>query len=653
MKKFFLLFLSFTIVNAHAQDMEQINALISRYKVVAERPKSCPLESKKFADLLAKTEAIKNVFKSNCLSKDDTKMTEVLSNINAIQDELKKRNLIEKTLDETTLIQPTATSDSNSTSSTSALSGVKFSNLFSNISSMIKKNQCNLEDGRVLEQTADLIYDSTQLGLLAGTTKGLAVAGGGFIISSAIKLIDLIFKQRFDFEKNKDRQTFIKLNCSFYDIRKDLEAQGGLDVENSTSREDLRDVKAHSENLNQILKDLDKEKNEQKKSLDEMDQLMLVSLVGDVVTFKKLLIKVKAALTVPLFLQHGEMPAETQKLLMITAIAQDYELLNTQLTAYRSLKVSSIPMLDDVFTVDLKKFDPMDIVTFQETMALSTRIFNDGLRSKMLFHVTRILNDISSKEELASNKNKDAKKAKADELQKRIDLYNAKLAELKKIEERLTRIVSGKEYSASDDGTDNMVSLLENYKNISGQIYGEWGEKFLRYATFKSYEETRTFSEKLSRFNKKYGEQLKVFNVDSASSTFICQDIQRIRYSYKYADSLVQEGYDFIVTNKDLFHTDQKTYYNTELDEENGYLATSAIEKIQRHYKSAILAVKKLKNEAINSEEEGKYLMRSWNGAAYLGRSMLDVSATKNSVKAIQDRFEKLNCTKILVDDIN
>jgi hypothetical protein len=641
------------MMNAHAQDMEPINALINRYKVVVERPKSCPLESKKFADLLAKTESIKNVFKSNCLQKDDTKMTEVLSNINAIQDELKKQNLIDKTLDETTLIQPAATNDSNSTSSTSALSGIKFSNLFSNISSMIKKNQCNLEDGRVLEQTADLIYDSTQLGLLAGTTTGLAVAGGGFIISSAIKLIDLIFKQRFDFEKNKDRQTFIKLNCSFYDIRKDLEAQGGLDVESSTAREDLRDVKAHSEKLNQTLKDLDKEKTEQKKSLDEMDQQMLVSLVGDVVTFKKSLIKVKAALTVPRFLQYGETPAETQKLLMITAIAQDFELLNTQLTAYRLLKVSSIPMLDDVFAVDLKNFDPLDIVTFQQTMALTTKTFNDGLRSKILFHVTRILNDISSKEELASAKNKDAKKVKADELQKRIDLYNVKLAELKKIEERLNRIVSAKEYSATDDGTDNMVSLLENYKNISGQIYGEWGEKFLRYATFKSYEETKTFSEKIKRFNKKYGEQLKVFNVDSASSTFVCQDIQRIRYSYKYADSLVQEGYDFIVTNKDLFHTDQKTYYNTELDEENGALATSAIEKIQRHYKSTILAVKKLKNVAIDPDQEGKYLTRSWNGSSYLGRSMLDVSSTKNAVKEIQDKFEKLNCTKVLVDDIN
>ncbi len=632
--------------------MDQINTLINKYKVAGERPKACPLESKKFADLLAKTESIKNVFKSNCLQKDDSKMSDVLTSINSIQEELKKRNIIDKTVDGNTIMNSITGNDSTDGSAVSALSGIKFSNLFTNISTMIKKNQCNLEDGRVLEQTADLIYDSTQLGLLAGNTTGLIVAGGGFIISSAIKLIDLIFKQRFDFVKNSDRQTFIKLNCSFYDIRKELEAQGGLDVENSSNKEDLRDVKFHIEKLTQSLKELDKEKTDQKKVLDEMDQQMLVSLVGDVSQFKKTLLKTKATLNSPI-VDNAETPAETQKLLMISSIAQDYESLSLQLSNYRSLKVSTIPMLDDVFSLELKKFDPMDMMSFQATMNLSVKEFNEGLRARALFHITRVLNDIAAKEELASTKNKEVKKAKVDELQKKMDLYNSKLAEMKKLEERLGRVVSPRQYSASDDGSDNMVSLLENYKNIAGQIYGEWGEKFLRYTTAKSYEETKTFGEKIERFNKKYGEQLKAFKVDTAPSTYICQDIQRIRYSFKYADSLVQEGYDFIVTNKDLFHTDQKTYYNTELDEEKGTGASSSIEKIQRHYKSTILAVKKLKNEQIDPDEEDKYLSRSWSGSSYLGRSMLDVSGIRNTVKNIQDKFEKLGCTKVLVEDIN
>ncbi|MDD4976410.1 MAG: hypothetical protein PHY93_18780 [Bacteriovorax sp.] len=663
MKLALLLMFAFTgTFNLQAQELEQVNALIQKYKVTAERPKACPLESNKFADLLAKTEAIKNIFKSNCLQNDENKMTEVLNSVKDIQDELKKRNIIEKTVDGNTIVNAITGNDSSITTSTpgststsasavSALSGIKFSTLFSNITTMIKKNQCNLDDGRVLEMTADLIYDSTQLGLLSGNELGLIVAGGGFIVSSALRLIDMIFKQRFDFDKNKDRQIFIKLNCSFYDIRHDLENRGALDVENNSSSEDLKDTKDLIGKMNISLKKMEQEKTDQKKILESMDQETLVSLVGDVTIFKKNLVRVKAYLSNGI-VDSAALPSETQKLIMISNIAQDYDLLVTQLNNYRSLKISSIPMLDDLFLLDLKKFDSMDAAGFGVVLNINAREFNDKLRAGILFHVTRILNDIGVKEGIASTENQEIKKFKVSNLQKQQEIYTAKLADLKKIEERLNRVVSPKEYSASDDGSDNIVAMLENYKNISQQIYGEWGEKFLRYSTLKSYNETKNFKDKLDRFNSKYGEQLKSFTIDKSPSPYICQDIQRMRISYKYADSLVQEGYDFIVTNKDLFYTDSRNYYNSFLDEEtNG--GSSSLEKIQRHYKSTILALRKLKKEDVDPDDEDKYLSRSFFGTTYLGRSMIDASNAKLLVRGIQEKFEQLNCNKVLVDDLH
>lgn len=668
----YVLLMMFVLTNTtaiKASELEAVDALIKRYKVTAERPKSCPLESRKFADLLAKTETIKNVFKSNCLQKDDNKMSEVLNSVKDIQDELKRRNIIEKTIDGQTIVNAvigsdgaaaastnsTTTTSTNSTtssgSSVSALSGIKFSTLFSNITTMIKKNQCNLDDGRVLQMTADLIYDSTQLGLLSGSEVGLIVAGGGFIVSSALRLIDMIFKQRFDFEKNQDRQTFIKLNCSFYDIRKDLEAQGALDVENNSSRDDLKEAKDLIEKTTLSLKSMEQEKIDQKKVLDSLDHETLISLVGDISLLKKNLSRIK------IYLANGivdsvSLPGETQKLMMISQLAQDYDLLVTLITHYKSLKVSSIPMLDDLFLMELKKFDPLDPIGFNQVLNSNANDFNSNQRAKVLFHVTRILNDISAKEELAGTTNLEVKKLRIAELQKRQEQYTAKLAELKKIEEKLIRVVTPREYSANDDGSDNLLSILENYKSISEQIYGEWGEKFLKYTTLKSYEETKILKEKLDRFNTKYAEKLKTFSVDSTPSPYICQDIQRIRVSYKYADSLVQEGYDFIVTNKDLFHTDSRNYYNASLDEETG-IATGSIEKIQRHYKSTILALRKLRKEEIDPADEAKYLTRSFGGSAYIGKSMLDVSAAKVLTRAIQERFDQLSCNKVLVDDLH
>ena len=643
--KLIILFLfsltSFTVL--HAEQLVDANSLIKKYKITSERPKSCPLQSTKFSDLLAKTEAIKNIFKSNCLLQDENKITEVLNSVTNIQDEIKTKNIFNNTPASDTTV--TAGTDDN------ALSGVKFSNLFSNINNMIQKNECNLEDGRVLQMTADLVYDSTQIGLLAGNQVGVVVAGGGFIISSALRLIDMMIKQKFDFEKNQDRQTFIKLNCSFYDIRHELENQGALEIEDTSSRKDLLETKSLIADLTKSLQLIEKEKVDQKNILDSMDQKLFSSQVGDITFLKKNLTRVKEYLSIGI-VDSAVLPSETQKLIMISNLAKDHDLLVAEVNGFKKLNISSIPMLDEMFLQELAKFDSLDIVSFGSLLSMKALDFNDNIRSKMLFHVMHILGDINTREDIISLQNTESKKLKVNEIDQKIKSYTTAITELKKIEERLNRVVYPKDYSASDDGSDNMVSLLENYKNISEQIYGDWGEKFLKYTTLKSSAEANIFQGKVDHFYKKYGEQLKRINDDLVPSAFMCQDIQRIRVSYKYADSLVQEGYDFIITNKDLFSSDSKSFYNASLDEEtNG--GSSSIEKIQRHYKSTILALKKLKNEPIDPVDEKKYLSKSFMSSAFLGKSMLEVSNAKVIARTIQDKFIQLNCNKVLIDDLN
>jgi hypothetical protein len=65
------------------------------------------------------------------------------------------------------------------------------------------------------------------------------------------------------------------------------------------------------------------------------------------------------------------------------------------------------------------------------------------------------------------------------------------------------------------------------------------------------------------------------------------------------------------------------------------------------------LALKKLKNENINSDDEDKYLTRSFFGNSFLGLSMIDISSAKNKIRKIQDKYAKLSCNKSLIDDLN
>lgn len=629
-------------------DMARADQLIKKYSTTVERPKSCPMESKKFSDLVTKTDALKEALKGNCLKKDSDKMTEVLDSIKGIQDEIKNNSM----LTSSTAVTSALSTAAGTSTSTNALSGVKFSALFSNVTNMFKKNQCNLDDGSVLQSTADLIYDSTQLGIISGNSIGLLVAGGGFIVSSALRLIDLIFKQRFDFEKPVDRQTFVKLNCSFYEIRRELALNGALDVENSTSREDFRDIKAIADDITNELKQIENDKVNIVKTHAEIDKSTFTENVGDLSEFKKTLNKIQKYLQ-PGVNASADIPSETQKLLMISQLAQDYDILVSQIKFYKTLKISSIPMLDDLFINEMKKFDSLDMAGFTDAMNISAKDFNENYRAKILFHIIRIGNDIAAKENTLADKSQKVKVELATNMDKRKAVLLAKLVEVNKVLTRLGSIVAPKEYSGLDDGSENMVSIIDNHNKISSQLYGEWGEKFLKFTTYKSQDEVKFFNDRYSSFMTRYADIIKAGKTDNLSSTYLCQDAQKLRLVFKSADGLVQEGFDFVVTNKDIIYSDVKNYYNGTLNEEDNNGILGPVEKVQRHYKSAVLALKQIKGEKISASDTDRYLSKVFMGNYFIGRSMLDVSATKAKVRSIQDIFERLGCQQSLADDLS
>jgi hypothetical protein len=508
-----------------------------------------------------------------------------------------------------------------------------------------------MEDGRVLETTADLIYNSTQLGVLSASPIGLIVAGGGFLISSALRLIDMIIKQRFDFEKPTDRQTFVKLNCSFYEIRRELDTQGALDMENSLTRDDYRDTKALADELTLELKKLETDKVNIAKANAEIDRTTFADNVGDLTDLKKTLTKIQKYLQ-PGLNQALDIPTETQKLLMISQLAQDYDLLVGQIKIYKELNISSIPMLDDLFIQEMKKFDSLDIAGFTETMNISGKDFNENHRAKILFHIIRIGNDIAAKEQKVLGKGEKQKAILVSGMEKKKEEYLSRLVELRKIENRLGSLVAPKEYSGLDDGSENMVAIIDNHNKISSQLYGEWGDKFLKFTTTKSFEEVTTFNERLFTFNTKYASILKDGKLDKIKTSYFCQDAQKLRLMFKHADSLVQEGYDFVATNKDLIYSDVKNYYNGTLNEEEDLASNGSVEKVQRHYKSVLFALKKIKGDEVAKEDSKRYLEKTLFGNYFIGRSMIEVTRSKGRAKNIQDVYEQFDCQKSLSADI-
>ncbi len=641
---FVALFVAVTPWVAFATEINLVKAgeIIKKYNSTYERPKSCPLESKKNVDLVAKMEAIKEAIKGNCLKAETSKKNEVMTSIKTLQDNLKNNTAVTNSDSLASFFKDNK--DSNSTVNSQQVSSV-----LTNINSIIKGGQCDMEDGGILQTTADLIYGSTQLGILAGNKTGLVVAGSGFIISSALRLIDLIIKQNFNFDKPADRSSFIKLNCSFYDIRRELDTLGALDLENSTTREDFRDAKSLAEELSVAIKKIESEKANISAANAEIDRAVLKENIGDLSELKKTLNKVQKYLQ-PGLNQTLETPTETQKLLMISQLAQDYNSLTSQVSAYKDLKISAIPMLDDLFIMEMKKFDPMDVTNFTAFLNISAKDFNDNYRAIILFHIIRISADIEAKELKVINKGDKEKIQLASGLEKKRSDYLAVLVELRKVETRLGNIISPKEYSGLDDGSDNMVAIIDNHNKISSKLYGPIGDKFLKFATENSFSKTMIFKERLESFEKKYSQNTKL---DKVKSSYLCQDAQKLRLMFKHADSIVQEGYDFVITNKDLIFSDVSNSYNQKSNDEAGSISNSSGVRIQRHYKSVLFALKKLKGEEVSAEDNKRYLQKTLLGKYFLGRSMIEVSTAKVSTKRVQDIYEQFNCQRSLAEEID
>ena len=633
------------LVFADEINMERARQIIKKYNTTYERPNSCPLESRKYVDLMSKTEAIKEAIKGNCLKAEAAKKSEVLTSIKTLQDNMKSNASVASFNGLSDFFKE----DKNSNN---VVNGHQISSVLTNINSLIKNGQCDMEDGSILQSTADLIYGSTQLGVLSGNPSGLVVAGGGFVVSSALRLIDLIIKQRFDFEKPADRISFIKLNCSFYEIRRELDTVGALDLENSTTREDFRDAKSLAGEITVALKRNENEKANSSLANAEIDRAVVKEYIGDVSGLKKTLAKVKKYLQ-PGLNQTLELPTETQKFLMISQLAQDYDLLISQVSAYKDLNISSIPMLDDLFIMELKKIDPMDAVSFTAALNISAKDFNDNYRAVILFHIIRIGLDIEAKEQKIINKGDNQKLQLAIGVDRKSAEYLAVLVELRKIESRLGNIISPTEYSGLDDGSDNMVAIIDNHNKISDKLYGTLGDKFLKFATEKSYSKTMIFNERLAAFNNKYSEIIKLDKVDKIKTSYLCQDAQKLRLMFKHADSIVQEGYDFVITNKDLIFSDVGNSYIQTFNEDEGMGANGSSLRIQRHYKSVIYALKKIKGEDITTEDSKRYVQKNILGNYYLGRSMIEVSNSKVSTKKVQDIYEQFSCQRSLSADIN
>lgn len=645
----------YPIQDVTENEKEILKDLSKRYPVSGMRPESCPLESKNYADIVAKIESIRGLFKdADCLN-DPTILDQITSEAQIVQQGLSEAAQTAG-VDTTTITQL-------GSNVPVTVNGQQISSLLGNINNLFFKNKCGLKQGTILERSADVIQNFAQLGLLVPNSNGLIVSGGGLALSTLLRMVDNLLKSDFNFDENSDRQNFIKLNCAFYDLRHQIENSGMIDVATDAHRNDLKLIEEKLKILSAKLESNQKNVTELQKAITEDKENYLNQNLGQMRDFLKNLHVVKTSLSQSLA-ENASRPAQVEQRQMILTLTKMRADLESGIDRYRERGLSVVEMFDIDFKQRLAQFNPSENPeVFSQIVNMKVADFDRDVRSHLLFHVERLLNDLTDLDKKLSEQwGKETKiegKSAQDYLKSVNEVLSKRSGEVKKahailesFKSRLNRVVeSDTGFSLSDDGTENKTSIISSFDEITEQIYGKWGYEFLKYTTTRSSETLGQFAESYKIFDRRHLENHSVPDADSRTELeriFACQDSRPVRMRYALSDSLAQQGHDFVQTNKDLFHAEIPRVFLGSTGGRNGVHAIrSKFEVIQEQYKSAYVANRILKGQSVDPELREKFLGKRAKRKNYLGQVMLNVHQRKADAQKLQTLTEKFNCHQL------
>lgn len=635
-----------------AENQQQFERIQTRHGQSFIRPAACPMASKNYGDIVGKIESIRGLFKDPSCLNDKTELAQTFDDLvetgTGVQQELNNAGV-----------------DTTSASSQvpTEVNGMAINSIFNNLNTLFFQNSCELSDQNILERGADFAQNFSQIGLLIPNGNGLVVAGGGLALSGILRLINNLFTKKFNFENNSERQAFIKLNCAFYDIRRDIEKSGLTEVALPEHHEDLVVLK-------DLLKAIDakrKQNLENKKKIEEAlkaeKDAFIAQTGGPLKSLESSAAKGLEIVKEKVADQNdGQVPAETVKRQMLMELIKIKDGLIADLDAYFNMGLSPAAILD----LDLKKeLEKLDMSSgsdeFSKLYSMAPEKFNASYRASLLFHFERIITDIKNlkstlgsqweKETLIGDQNIEAyRKSLAKDLEEKSKALTKTQEKLSPIQSRLGRIVGADTgFTRTDDGTENKTAILSSYDEIANQVYGKWGYEFLKYATKTADKEVQTFEEKFGQFGKDH------LNVEEGRYViptqeekgelrvlFACQDAKPYLRRYQSADSLTQQAYDFVATNKELFHSDHKDPFLSDVTR-----IRSVFERIQDHHKSSLYALKTMRGEKIPESKKERYLGRKAKRKEFLGTVMLDVNAQKPKAQLLQNLMDSYQCNRL------
>lgn len=502
-----------------------LNAMAIDESKYFQRPLNCPLRFSNLSNLRDQVQMLVSALGNNCNQQAINQLNSSVANLEGIANTFKTYN---------------STSDATNTTQYAKNVG----QILGSINVITSNNACfyDIRSRGFLPVLADVIMSTSQLGLLIPSGTGQALAAGGYIAGSGIKIINELVKKKFNFDKPEERKAFIQLNCAFFDNRRVMEESGIFNPETEQFRDELvselrkerimllraqkRNEKAITELEDTLLKAVESIPSAKEKGLDPA----LLRKLDEVVT------------------NAGKRPGDiSEKLRQVSYLSGRLNYiseglktlsLDTKFESSRKLLIQSIDKIlpefetggrawvNSIDDYEVNMRGPMFAFISQVTEALRKELFfvEAELDSETARKISRLRSEI--KENLNSAWG-----------------MNLRLASLETKIMSFERPRTGGIFSDTDEGSSNIVDILEYYRKLQRSILGKEGRDYLKNAIKAGY-------------NMQDGVERMLKLMDEAKTMKEkCSSAEKTRFAWAQYRFKVQESHDFVATNLDLYRS--------------------------------------------------------------------------------------------------
>jgi hypothetical protein len=492
-----------------------------------QRPMSCPLRFSQLSGFRDQVQLLAASLGSHCNQQAISQLNANVANLEGIANTFNNYN-------------------SNDGAKASTLYAKNLGQILGSINLITSNNSCfyDFRARGFLPVLSDIIMSTSQLGLLVPNASGQAVAAGGFIAGSGIKIINELLKKKFNNNKPEERRAFIQLNCAFFDNRRVMEESGIFNPETEQFREELV-TELRRERL-EILKS-------QKRNEDLIRDLdiSLSEAINSIPSAKDRGLNPTLARNIDEILNSvGKRPSDySEKLRQVSLLADKApELLEGALALKLDNKADSSRKL---LISNLEKIIP-DLASGAKAWTNTIDEYEMNIRGPLFAFLSPVANALKKQlmtieaeiaivdPEMARKVSTLRQQIKANQnsswaMSLRLTSIETKIASFERTQSGL--------FSENDEGSSNTVEILDYYRQLQRSILGNEGRDYLKNATEAGY-------------NMQEGLDAQLELMEKVSTTKEkCSAAEKTRFAWTQYRYKVQEAHDFVATNMDLYRS--------------------------------------------------------------------------------------------------